>query len=242
MGLYFSIINVIPFIIDGILYGKFKNGKIYLFSLYQSLFFEFLFSLGFIANNNAYAYSLRENTQMLQICSLFGCYFLSFAIALFSSLLDYSICLYVDEKAISKFVICYAILISFIYFFGFIRLLIPEEKGAYNIGISKGISNYIYEHEQSIENYVKELDEYVQYINHTIRKAKEAYCKIMTYAEKSFVVYLKNKPEVVERIGELAKEYQMLVLFPVDVFRNNTNTNEAWLFSDQGDLIYNYQK
>ena len=241
-GLYFSLVNVIPFIIDGILYNKISKWKnVFIFPL-SVAFLEFLFSFCFIANQNIYAYALRESTQMLQICSLFGCYFLSFVVALFSSILDYSINLYANENTISKFVICYAILIALIYLFGFIRLLIPEEKGTYNIGASIGISNAIYQHEHSIENYVRELDEYVQYINDTMRKAKGSDCQIMTYAEEAFGIYFDNRTEIIERIGKLAKEYQIFVLLPLDVGRDDVNTNEAILISDQGDPIYNYQK
>ena len=243
IGIYFSIINIIPFIIDDIFYDKISKWKnIFLFPL-SVAFCEFLFSFCFIANHNIYAYALRENTQILQICSLFGCYFLSFVIALFSSILDYSINLYVNEKVISKFVICYIILMSLIYLFGFIRLILPEEKGTYNIGASIGISNEIYEHEQSADNYFRELDEYVQYINDTMRKAKGAGCQIMTYAEEAFGIYLVNKTEIINRVSKLAQEYQIYVLLPLDIGQDNDiNTNEAILISDKGDLLYNYQK
>ena len=168
---------------------------------------------------------------------------MSFVIALFSSVLDYSINLYVNEKAISKFVIGYIILISLIYIFGFIRLLVPEEKGTYNIGASIGISNAIYEHEQSADNYFRELDEYVQYINDTIRKAKGADCQIMTYAEEAFGIFIENKAEMIKRVGELAQEYQIFVLLPLDIVQNDEfGTNEVILISDKGELIYNYQK
>ena len=243
IGLYFSLINVIPFIIDDIFYDKISKWKnIFLFPL-SVAFCEFLFSFCFIANHNIYAYAIRESTQILQICSLFGCYFLSFVIALFSSVLDYSINLYINEKVISKFVICYIILMSVIYFFGFIRLLIPEDQGTYNIGASIGISNYIYEHEQSVDNYVRELDEYVQYINDTIRKAKGAGCQIMTYAEEAFGIYMINKTEIISRVSKLAQEYQIFVLLPLDIgIDDDVNTNEAILISDKGEPIYNYQK
>ena len=58
-------------------------------------------------------------------------------------------------------------------------------------------SNEIYEHEQSADNYFRELDEYVQYINDTMRKAKGAGCQIMTYAEEAFGIYLINKTEII---------------------------------------------
>jgi len=242
VGLYFSLINIIPFIIDEIFYNKISKWKnIFLFPL-SVAFCEFVFSFCFIANHNIYAYAIRENLQMLQICSLFGCYFLSFVIALFSSVLDYTINLYTNENKLNKFVTCYIILMSLIYLFGFIRLLIHEEKGTYNIGASIGISNAIYEHEQSAEHYFRELDEYVQYINNTIRKAKAADCQIMTYAEEAFGIYLKNKTEIIKRVSKLAEENQIFVLLPLDIGYDDFNTNEAILISDKGDLLYNYQK
>jgi len=245
IGLYFSLINIIPFIIDDIFYDKISKWKnIFLFPL-SVAFCEFLFSFSFIANHNIYAYALRDNNQMLQICSLFGCYFLSFIIALFSSILVYSHSLYLNQQTISKFIVFYVILISLIYFFGCIRLVLHEEKGTYNIGASIGISNAIYEHEKSDEHSVRELDEYVQYINNTIRKAKAADCKIMTYAEEAFAIYLKNKTEIIDRVSKLAEENQIFVLLPLDIAQDDEgedNTNEAILISDKGKPIYYYIK
>ena len=90
MGIYYSIINIIPFIIDDIFYNKISKWKnIFIFPL-SVAFCEFIFSFSWFANHNIYAYAHRENNIFLQIISIFGCYFLSFIIALFSSLLDYS--------------------------------------------------------------------------------------------------------------------------------------------------------
>lgn len=244
MGIYFSLVNIIPFIIDDIFYDKIPKWKnIFLFPL-SVAFCEYLFSFIFIANHNIYAYALRENTQIIQICSLFGCYFLSFVTALFSSVLEYSVNLYVNENTISKFIICYVIIISLIYLFGFVRLLLPEEKGTINIGASIGISNEIYEKEGSADNYFRELEEYVEYINKTIRKAKAADCKIMTYAEEAFGIENDNKTEeIMSEVIKLAKENQIYVLLPLDIGHSGTdNTNEARLISDQGKPIYNYTK
>ena len=58
IGIYFSIINIIPFIIDDIFYDKISKWKnIFLFPL-SVAFCEFLFSFCFIANHNIYAYAL----------------------------------------------------------------------------------------------------------------------------------------------------------------------------------------
>ena len=127
-GLYFSIINIIPYIIDDIIYNHIsKWASVFIFPLLVS-FIEFVFEFTPIANHNVFAYALRYNLEIIQICSLFGCYFLSFIIALFASIMDYSHDVYKKEKKISKFVYWYAIIILLITSFGSIRLLIPEKE------------------------------------------------------------------------------------------------------------------
>ena len=113
-GGYFSIINIIPFIIDGIFYKRIEGWKKILIFPLSVASFEFLFHFTPVANFNIYAYAHRENLQYLQIMSLFGVYFLSFVIALFSSILEYSLNLYQSENIISKSIISYAIIILII--------------------------------------------------------------------------------------------------------------------------------
>ena len=240
IGAYFSIINIIPFIIDDILYNKIhKWQNVLLFPLSVAIC-EFLFSFNVIANFNIYAYAHRENVQFLQIISLFGCYFLSFVIALFSSILDYSINLYKEDDKISKYIYSYAILILIIYFFGIIRLLIPEEKGTYNIASSLGMSQYLYENG---EDSVLSIEEYVNYINETMKKAKYAKADIMIYAEEAFAIYSENKTNIIEEVQKLAEMYNIFVLLPLDIsYDESNNTNEAILISDKGEILYNYQK
>ena len=66
-GGYFGIVNIIPFIIDGILYNRIEKwASIFIFPLLVA-FIEFVFAFCPIANNNCYAYALRDNIQFIQI-------------------------------------------------------------------------------------------------------------------------------------------------------------------------------
>ena len=144
MSIYLSFINIIPYIIDNIIYNKIsKWASVFVFPLLVA-FTEYLFEFMRIANYNVYAYALRYNIQIIQICSLFGCYFLSFIIALFASIVDYSHDVYKKEKKISKFVYSYAIIILFITSFGSIRLLIPEREERFNIAAALGSSQCLF--------------------------------------------------------------------------------------------------
>ena len=240
IGIYFSIINIIPFIIDNIFYDKISKWKSALVFPLSVAICEFLFAFCPLANFNIYAFAVRENVQFLQIISLFGCYFLSFVIALFSSVLDYTINLYSEEKIISKFIYFYALIILFIYFFGLIRLLIPEEKGTYNIASSIGMSQYLYTND---EESVLPIEEYINYINDTIIRAKYSNCSIMTYAEEAFAIMDTNRTDIIKQVKELAKNNKIFVLLPLDTCEDEEhNKNEAILISDEGDILYNYQK
>lgn len=242
MGIYFSIINILPFIIDDIFYNKIALWKnIFIFPLSVAIC-EFLFSFIPFANFNIYAYSHRNNLQFLQIISLFGCYFLSFIIALFSSVLDYAIFIYtvIDNKIITKFIYMYGIIVLIIYFFGVIRLLIPQNGETYNIGAALGKSQYLYEIGKES---VLSIDEYINYINSTLYMANNSNCQIMTYAEEAFAIMIEDKNEIIKRTANLAEYYNIFVLLSLDICYNDTyNTNEAILISDEGRVLYNYQK
>ena len=99
-GFYFSISTSIPYVIDLIFWKKlpkWKNVFIYPLSIG---FTEYILSFYSFSNNNLLAYSQLDNLTFLQIISLFGTFFLSFIIALFASILDYSIEIYFKEKRI----------------------------------------------------------------------------------------------------------------------------------------------
>ena len=241
IGIYFSIINILPFVLDNIFYNVISKSKnIYIFPL-SVAFCEFLFSFFPIANFNIYAYAHRGNIVFLQIISLFGCYFLSFIIALFSSILDYALFKYkYSEKQITKNVYVYGIIIIIIYFYGIIMLLIPINNETYNIASALGKSQYLYEIGNGTE---LPIEDYIDYINSTMYMAHSANCQIITYAEEAFSIMIENKSDIIEQVSNLSKLYKLFVLLPLDIGYNEThNSNEAVLISDEGKVLYNYQK
>ena len=240
LGAYFSVINIIPFLIDDIFYKKisaWKNALIFPLSVASC---EFLFHFNVIANTNLYAYAHRENLQYLQIISLFGVYFLSFVIALFSSILTYSLKLFSLEKRLSKMIFSYMVVILIIYFFGFIRLLIPQDKETYNVACSIGISQNLY---AKGEESVLPLEEYYDYINNRLEMANSSNCQFMIFAEEAFAIIKKDREKIINKVKELAEKYNIFVVLPLDIEEDELhNTNEAILISEKGDVLYNYQK
>ena len=240
LGAYFSVINIIPFLIDDIFYKKisaWKNALIFPLSVASC---EFLFHFNVIANTNLYAYAHRENLQYLQIISLFGVYFLSFVIALFSSILTYSLELYSLENRLSKMVFSYMAIILIIYFFGFIRLLIPQDKETYNVACSIGISQNLY---AKGEESVLPLEEYYDYINNRLEMANSSNSQFMIFAEEAFAITKKDRESIINKVKELAEKYNIFIVLPLDVEEDeHHNTNEAILISEKGDVLYNYQK
>ena len=239
-GLYFSIINIIPYIIDDIIYNNIsKWASVFIFPLLVS-FIEYVFEFTPIANHNVFAYALRNNLQMIQICSLFGCYFLSFVIALFASIVDYSHEVYKKENKISKFVYYYAIIILFITSFGSIRLLIPEKEERYNIVSVLGSSQCLYD---LGKNPALPVSEYMDYIQSTIIKANKSEAKIILFAEEAFGLYLKDRKEIIDFTAKLAEKYNIFVVLSLGVVIDTDSLkNEAILISDKGKVLYNYEK
>ena len=187
-----------------------------------------------------YAYALRNNLEMLQICSLFGCFFLSFIIALFASIIDYSKDVYKKVKKISKFVYCYAVIILLISSFGSIRLLIPEKEERFNIAGVLGVSPCLYD--EGKESMLP-IDTFMDYIQKTIIKANKSEAKIIVYSEQAFGIYLSDRNDIINRTAKLAEKYNIFVLLTLDIeYDKNFNKNEAILISDKGKVLYNYQK
>ena len=94
----FSFNTIIPYSIDIYFYNKVPKWKnIFIFPLTIG-FTEYILSFYSFSNNNLYAYSQLDNIPFLQIISLFGTFFLSFIITLFSSLLDYSINVFFNRE------------------------------------------------------------------------------------------------------------------------------------------------
>ena len=240
MSIYLSFINIIPYIIDNIIYNKIsKWASVFVFPLLVA-FVEYAFEFSYISNNNVYAYALRNNLQMIQICSLFGCFFLSFIIALFASIADYSYIVYKKEKKISKLVYCYAIIILLISSFGSIRLLIPEKEERFNIAGVLGVSPCLYD--EGKESMLP-IDTFMDYIQKTIIKANKSEAKIIVYSEQAFGIYLSDRNDIINRTAKLAEKYNIFVLLTLDIeYDKNYNKNEAILISDKGKVLYNYQK
>ena len=242
LGAYFSIINIIPFLIDDIFYKKILGWKSALIFPLSVASCEFLFQFNFIANTNLYAYAHRENLQYLQIISLFGVHFLSFVIALFSSILDYSLDLFTSVNRYSKMIYSYIIIILIIYFFGFIRLLIPQDKETYNVACSIGITQNLYD---KGEDCVLPAEDYYDYINNKLEMANSSNSQFMIFAEEVFAIMIKDKEKLINKVKELAKKYNIFVVLPIDISERENelhNTNEAILISEEGEVLYNYKK
>jgi apolipoprotein N-acyltransferase len=238
-GLHYSIINIIPYIIDDLIYNNIaKWASIFVFPLLVS-FTEYLFEFSWFANHNVFAYALRNNIHIIQICSLFGCYFLSFIIALFASIVDYSHNVYKKEKKISKFVYYYAIIILLITSFGSIRLLIPEKAERFNVAAALGVYPPLYEEGN---NTIPPIDEYMNYIEKTIIKANSLEAKVIVYSEEAFALYSPDRNEMISRTAKLSEKYNIYVVLPMLVGYDNYYKNEAVFISNKGEVLYNYEK
>ena len=240
LGFYFSIINVIPFIVDSIFYEKLPKSKsVFVFPL-SVAFIEYILSYPPIANFNIYAYAHLDNITIIQIVSLFGCYFLSFIISLFSTVLDYSINVFIIENKISKYIYIYISIFLFIYFFGMIRLIIPNDQNTINIASSLGLSQKLYNDGEESE---LPIQTYLEYINSTMKKASDSGAVIMTYAEEAFAIKEEDINNILEPVQKMAFEFRIFVALTLDIhYKNESYTNGALLISDEGKILIDYHK
>ena len=242
-GFYFSINTIIPYLVDLIFYNKVSKWKnIFIFPLTIG-FTEYILSFYSFSNNNLYAYSQLDNLPFLQIISLFGTFFLSFIITLFTSTLDYSINVYLKEKKISKFIYYYIGINIFIYLYGGIYLLIPYNKETIRAVSVRGISQEYYVRK---EKDILPFETYYNYINDTMKKAKDINADFISYAERAFAFNEEDKNEIINKILNIVKFYKINTLMSLDIrykkkeVRSKQNMNI--FINDKGKILYEYTK
>ena len=239
VGIILSIENIIPFIIDDLLYNKIDNKKmIFIFPLTIS-FIEFIFAYFPIANISIYSYGIRENLSFLQIISLFGPYFLSFVIALFATILDYTIRFYEINK-INNFIFLYIAIVIIIYIYGFIYLIIPNGGETIKTVSALGMSQTLYD---IGDESVQPLEDYLDYINKTMYKAHSINASLISYAEEAFYIEEESYDEIIENVQNFSKSYNINTVLALDVeFENDTNQNMAIFINNKGENLYTYSK
>lgn len=239
VGIILSIENIIPFIIDDLLYNKINNkNMIFIFPLIVSLI-EFIFSYFPVANINIYSYAIRENLSFLQILSLFGPYFLSFVISLFASILDYSVRFFSINK-INNFIFLYVAIVLVIYLYGFIYLIIPNGGETIKAVSALGVSQTLYDiGKESLQP----LSVYINYINKTMVKAHSINASLISYAEEGFCIEEDTYNEIIEAVQNFSILYNINTALTLDVeFNNKTNQNMAIFISNNGEVLYTYSK
>ena len=242
-GFYFSISTIIPYIIDIILWKKISKWKnIFIYPLSIG-FTEYILSFYCFSNNNLLAYSQLDNIPFLQIISLFGTFFLSFIIALFASILDYSIEVYQKERKITKFVYYYIAINIIIYLYGGIILIIPYNRETFRAVSVRGISQLYFVRK---ENDIRPLENYYEYINNTLNKAKSINADFISYAERAFAFEEEDTNKFITKVLDMVKYYNIDTLLSLDIrykkeeIRSKQNMNIY--IQSNGQIIYNYTK
>ena len=215
-GCFFSIIHIIPFLIDGIFYATIDRWKsVILFPLLVSAF-EFFFSLMKYANMNPLAYGLFDNLIFTQMMSLFGIYSLSFMIALFASVLDYSLYLYYSKKRASRWIFAYIIAVLVFYVYGALQLRLEPIYESVKVACASGISNaeynmldyqvivyddYTFEWEQT------EFDgrTYKEYFDESVNYAVTGGAQLLMFAEEAFYILDTARDYVIDYAAKAAK-------------------------------------
>ena len=139
--------------------------------------------------------------------------FLSFIIALFASILDYSYAVYKKEKKLTKFAYLYAIIIFLITCFGSIRLLFHDRRERFNVVSALGVSPRLY---YEGKDPGLPVSEYIDYIQKTIMKANNTNAKLIVYSEDGFLVNATNRNEILNKTAKLAEKYNIFVVLTLD--------------------------
>ena len=147
------------------------------------------------------------------------------------------------DKKISKFLLFYVAIYIFINLFGGIYLLIPYNKETIKAVSVLGISQpYYFRH----ENDILPLNIYYDYINNTMKKAKDINADFISYAERAFAINEEDKDKIVNQVLIFIKNYKINVLLSLDIrykinnVRNKQNMNI--LINDKSQILYEYTK
>ena len=242
-GFYFSISTSIPYIIDIFFWKKIPKWKsVFIYPLSIG-FNEYVLSFYSFSNNNLLAFSQLDNLAFLQIISLFGTFFLSFIIALFASILDYSIEVYLKDQKISKFIYYYIFINVIIYLYGGIILLIPYNNETFRAVSVRGISQIYYVKKEKDE---RPLEVYYNYINDTLSKAKSINADFISYAERAFAFGEEDTNKFISKILDMIKHYKINTILSLDIrYKKNEvrrKQNMNIYIQSNGNIIYNYTK
>ena len=75
--------------------------------------------------------------------------------------------------------------------------------------------------------------------------ANSSNSQFMIFAEEAFAIMIGDREKLINKVKELAKKYNIFVVLPIDISEKEDelhNTNEAVLISEEGEVLYNYQK
>ena len=157
--------------------------------------------------------------------------------------MDYSLLLYKKENKISKFIYYYIILNILIYLYGGIILLLPYNKETIRAVSVLGISQPYYVRK---DKDIRPLNTYYEYINNTMKKAKDINADFISYAERAFAINEEDRDIIVNKAINFVKKYNISTLLSLDIRykikekRNKENMNI--FINNKGNIIYEYTK
>ncbi len=241
-GCYRSLLQLLPYIVDGVFYGVIDKWRsVLLFPLCISSF-EFLFTLNDTSAAMSYmAYALFDNLILTQMMSLFGCFGLSFMIALFSSVLDYAIDVFKTEHKFSKWVFGYIIAVLFFAFYGCIQLRVEPDNKKVKVVSASGMSQL--EYNLGYQDIREDLTDFYNDIEEKAQLTESLGGKLLTFAEEGFYIYYLQKDSFIENVGEIAKNHDIYILLSLDIYEEDMiNYNSHALINNKGELLYYYIK
>lgn len=235
----------IPFILDGILYGKMnKKVQVLLLPLAYAVI-EYVICLLQINMMDNLAYSQGANLVFVQFASLIGTYGCSGLIIAFSSVMEYVIENNFKWESVKNVVVTYLAVLLVLNVYGGYR---NSTYNRYNedkmtVALAQGPDLAMIDGEWTNVTY----EENVESLKETFYQAADFGVDMIVYNEEAFCVANTEYEDLLAEIKALAIETGVYAFVPVETYDddgsdNDMGYNKEVLVSDKGVVLIDYEK
>jgi apolipoprotein N-acyltransferase len=185
------------------------------------------------------AYTQSKNLPLIQIASLTGILGITFLITLIPSVISMAWYNWKNKKSASQLLALLLVLLSFSFAYGLIRINQPDSGDPKLLGmaaVDESAYKGVYDHDPDKEMQLTDL--YLQ----AASKLADQGAKIILLPEKAIIVHDSTNDLILQKFTRLAINRKIRIIIGVTKQKTGYYLNNAWVISDQGKLLADYQK
>jgi apolipoprotein N-acyltransferase len=206
-----------------------------IFTAYEYLLF--IFSPDGTATSIAYTQS--NYLPVIQLASLTGILGISFLLSFFASTVAFVIYNVNHKKNTTPLLSVLSVVLAFTFIYGLMRLREPGNGKTLELGmavIDENAYKGVYQHDHAKEMQLTDL-----YQQETERVAALG-AKIILLPEKAILVNDSSSGSILQRFAQAALNHRIQIIVGGTKEKSGYYLNNAWVISDRGDFLADYQK